>query len=72
MHKSPERLFVEPGGDECCRGKILHPRRLRYDRCKYALTVRVCLRLSAGISDALQRPRFFSPSGLMSRSLSAC
>lgn len=61
MHKSPEWLFVEPGGNKCSCGKILHPWRLWYDRCKYALGTCVCLHLSAAISDVdltLQHCRF--------------
>lgn len=28
VHESPERLPVEPGGDQRSGGKVLHPRRL--------------------------------------------
>lgn len=51
MHKSPERLFVEPSSNKCSCGKILHPWRLRYDWCKYRRYTYVCLHLSAGNSD---------------------
>lgn len=51
MHKSPEWLFVEPGSNKCSCGKILHPWRLWYDWCKYALGTCVCLHLSAGMSN---------------------
>lgn len=51
MHKSPERLFVEPGSNKCSCGTVLHPWRLRYDWCEYRRYTYGCLHLSAGKSD---------------------